>query len=228
VTLDYFKPFVCKPGLVTTSDCDNGNMLGSTGLAWALLALKHVPLTRDEMRDVITPHQARPGLYMRHPDGSGGLQSADDYFGLIAGLALQSYTYPVRDILAYGRLHAWVFNSGAPGTFRLKAWFGRYPALIAHITYGSCQEPNLFLRTYWALSVFLCCMLPVSKQDSYIQTWCMVVVYERQPFWGWLQTTAAQFFRMRLLSLGGLERILSDYIGIPDHPLVRLAKEVNA
>jgi hypothetical protein len=224
--LENFAPYAFKPGMVSTSRELNNNALGSTGLTWALLAIKGDYVPWQEMRDVIALCQVRTGLYRRLPYPGGGMQSADDYFGLVAGLALNHCVWEVRDILAYGRAHRWVMNSEAPDSFQWRAWFGRFPALIAHIVYGSCNRPNLFLRTAWALAVAWASTRPAKEQDSYVQTWCMVAVYQRQPYFGFLQTTAAMLFLHRLTSLGGLGRILEDYTQLPGHPLVQLARKV--
>jgi hypothetical protein len=230
MTMDDFKPYLFPPGMVSTSDERNNNMLGSTGLAWALMAKLGSKVNYGSVLNVLLPCRVVSGIYRRNPSGQSPIETADDYYGLVAGLALNDYGFEVRLILKAWRDCWGMMNSEDPTGFAWKAWFIRFPALYAHICYGSNEKPGIFARTWWALiGVRLTCFRSAKAQDAYIQTWCMVQVYEHQEFRTPMADAACERFKARLDKLGGLSQILEDYIGPnhPDNPLIRFAKETE-
>jgi hypothetical protein len=220
------EKYICEPGLLTTSDCGNQNQLGSTGLFWALQALAGRLVPPQHIEPVLNACRVKQGLYKRSVGDAH--QSADDYYGLVAGLYLNNCWYDVHRILNYGRETLWIYNSKNPGRFSFRAWFGRFPGLIAHITFGAGKRPSAFFRLAWALSVVWATWQKPKNQDAYIQGWCMVQTYLHSEYRDPRCDTAASLFQKRLKQIGGLTQILADYMKNEEHPLVDVAREVEA
>jgi hypothetical protein len=220
------EKYTCEMGFITTSDCGNQNQLGSTGLSWALQALAGRPVPHAHIEPILKACRVKPGLYKRSVGDAP--QSADDFYGLVAGLYLNNCWYETYKILTYGRETLWIYNSAFPGHFTFRAWFGRFPGLIAHITFGAAKRPNAFLRFAWAASVIWATWQKPKNQDAYIQAWCMVQTYLRSEYRDPKCDLATSLFQKRIKLIGGLSSVLADYMQNPDHPLVEVAKEVEA
>ncbi len=224
MSIESFKPFLFGK-YVSTETHPNGTMLGSTRLAWCLIKL-HGGSVSDEMISQVTYECAvEPGLYKRanNPD----LQTADDYYGLLAGLALNGHFLKAHETLEYGRRHFWFMNSRKPGSpFPLRTWFGRFPALVAHAYISAKQEPTWLGRKAWCCSVGLCATEDVKKQDSFIQVWSMLASYRASGLrLKDCDEAASHFWRIFKSRQLSMKQIVSAYIGIPDHPLVQHWKD---
>jgi hypothetical protein len=234
------SPYYFPPGWVSTGKDFNNNVVGSTGLYWTLAALLGIQIPREQIETITRSVIVQPGLLKRHPDGSGGIQSADDYYGWIAGCSLQGCSHLVREMVAYGEAHAWKFNSLTPGELDwpqlwtrkpwkiFGPWFGRFPGLVCEAYHGSTLPvPSDLLRVGWCASTLLTCVCPGTMQDAYIQTWERVQAYKRQPFFGKWETFCSRIFEWRLKRLGGISMILRTYIGDGNNPLVLMAEQLE-
>ncbi len=224
ITIESFKPFLFGSH-VSTERHRNGNMLGSTGLAWCLIKLNGGSVSTEMMSAVTHACSAEPGLYARAE--SSDLQTHDDYYSLLAGLALNGEHLRAHDTLEYGRRHFWFMNSRKPGSpFPLRTWFGRFPALVAHAYISAKQEPPWLGRKAWCCSVRLGATEDVKKQDSFIQVWSMLASYRASGLrLKDCDEAASHFWRIFKSRQLSMKQIVSAYIGIPDHPLVQHWKD---
>ena len=226
--MDFFKQYTFE-GFVSTEPFANYNMLGSTGMAWAMIVLSGGWVDLFETYKLLRTAEVRPGLYGRARYISA-LQSPDDYYGLVAGLSLTKQIEKVDEIRAYGRQHFWIMNSDNPGrAVPHSTWFWRFPALIAHVKIGCNFKISIFTQAIWALMLAISSFKSKLNQDAHIQSWLMMVTYigseRRYRICDWaVDFTTSRWIKRRIY----LSETLADYIGNDNHPLVLAAQNLEA
>ena len=216
----------------------SGNGLLYTSLAYLLLAVR-ARQYGVQFAEMVRKCYLLPGLLRRgpaHPDHEG----PDDYLavGAAAGvLRLGAFGGACKqvagEILRYGRAHWWMMNNVDPGRWRWSSWFGRFPALIAHLEWAAWEPPPLWRRLAWAGALWLASRAEARQQDSWVQSWMMVLTVEAldveslTPTLRWWEYRAMDNWRHRARGVfpGGLRQCLGEYFGNGEHPLVRYAPE---
>lgn len=193
----------------------------------ALLGLLDVNRDMKAFADALKTCEVAPGLYNRHALMPKAYQGPDDYAGLISGSEATGCVFQYH-FLSYGRAHQWCFNTMRPGVFEWRAWFGRFPALIAHAKIATGFDfPNLFLSLAWAWSVAFSGKGSPQSQDERILSWHLVETYKsirgkfprmRSKLFDW----AVNKFEWRLKKdWGNIHEVFKKYFNDEQNPTVK-------
>ncbi len=182
--------------------------------------------------------QLLPGLYSRGK-GWNDQEGIDDYIGLAAASRLLG-TDHARDILRYGRNPLvrftpfrrwprlrWYFeNEQRQRVDDTRAWFGRFPAFICHVTWAAGETPAIWLRLWWAVTVAITGLFSPLDQDQYILSWLMMETIDSTKTY-WFERWASRFYIGTLHKnwSRGMRDVLACYFGSQDHPIAKWWKD---
>lgn len=157
------------------------------------------------------------GLMKRLPDGTGGQEGPDDYYGCGAAAAFCDPSF-AQDILNYSWLRN--YNNENPGKFTLKSWMGRFPHLMTHLKLAAGQSIwNPFERAWWAASLMISALVSNSNAGAWCLSWLQVRVWEAKGN-GLMEKLAVKFWRWRFnKNFGNPGNMLGQYFQNPNHPL---------
>lgn len=209
--------FTAEKYIALALERGNGDPVGSLEDAYAFSRV----LARTELR---------PGVYARTPEGEpfhADQEGHDDYIGIAAASRILG-TDHAREILEHGlqdffwtvpwpKLYFYYPNQ--PGPLDWRAWFGRYPATVAHFYYAAGVKPGFWHRLAWAYTVATAGMGDPGAQDPWILSWLMIRTMEGQE--DWLTERAVFLWRSRFKKAwpGGIGQVLARYFNNPEHPL---------
>jgi hypothetical protein len=160
------------------------------------------------------------GLLFRLPPFRQDQEGLDDYIG-----AASIDPRLAQDILSWGREHRyrpfkWLslsyYYCNTADETKLEAWFGRYPALIAHIQWAAGEVPPLWRRLWWFFSVAF--SGSKDNQDPWILNWIMIETAGSRTC---LNRLASAIYRWRLeRAYVGLAHVFARYFNDANHPMV--------
>ena len=213
-----WEPWLTDAGL-TTERFPNGNVLGSTAEAIALLSFTGAePEMRTRLCLAAQRYVSGPGVYSRYPvDERIEDTQIDDYLRVAATCGVWANRILKRMTETFGFLSI----DGKP---RARQWFYRFPGFVAHCKFSACLFVGVFGRLAWAASVWLCTRKPVTNQDAWTQTALMILTYKSGSQRSSLCDWACDYWQKKLPK--PVSEICADYIGDASHPLVCLYREV--
>lgn len=216
--------------------------------AEAIIALNDnnelTPELIQQFNNVYQSCEIVPGLMKRLPDGAGGQEGPDDYYGCGAASV---YLGPqlAQDILDYGskpstssslptlwskivyyilRLVYWsgisqIYNNETPRQFNFDAWMGRFPHLTMHFKLAANVKLSIVERIYWSISLLISALTSSSNTGAWALSWLMVRVWEAKGN-GLLEKLTVKFWRWRFSkAFGNPGNMLGIYFNNPNHPL---------
>lgn len=217
-----------REGAGKDGSCASGNGLLYTGEACAVMGSDEISYFRNSFASALNACERYPGLFLRHPKCTDQ-ESVDDYVGIGAASYFLASGHAERVLergnrfpfLLFGvlPLRFYYANEGQ-SSFDLRAWLGRFPALIAHLRYAAGQPPGFIPSLVHALSI---AFSPWKNEDEPILSWLMLRVAENQ---SGPARMAGKIFRARLVHKymdGGMKQVFSLYLGNPNHPIAKYA-----
>lgn len=240
--LDELKDYIDQYGLVqnripNAKGWTSGNGLLFTGEASIIASAlgEWNCVVADRFFHALVLCQVASGVYERIP-GNRDQEGPDDYFGIGAtAFYLNTYCaghFPnlAAESLAYGRKNPYkwhhiplryYFPNAHQTEFDVSAWMGRFPALIAHLQFAAGENPALWKKIWWCVSIMIAHKQPTDNKDARILSWVMIHVMAKR---SWLCNKAAAFFYKRLYTqyIGGMKQVFSEYFGA-DHPIAKYA-----
>jgi hypothetical protein len=186
------------------------------------LLLLNGELTEDDRTaydDLIHTCFKEPGLLMRNPDGNGGQEGPDDYYGLALGAAKLSPSL-AADVLKYGIKHWGSFNNETPGKWTGASFLWRQIQLYSCFKWAAGQTPNPLFRLYTAIVIALGGFRkPTTDSDARILSWIVIQIASPK---SWMCRVAEKIWRRRLLKdyPNGMKDVVSAYFG-SEHPLAK-------
>lgn len=210
----------------------SGNSLLFTAEKFIALTIERgAPSLEDaeEFSRLVARAQLSPGLYARTPAGYAyheDQEGHDDYIGIAAASAVLGTPHALAIVQQgenpfklWGPIDINHYYPNKPGALDWRAWFGRFPATVAHFEYAAGVTPNLWHRLMWAYSVATAGADEPTAQDPWILSWLMVKTTEGHE--GWMARQAVAIWRTRLKRHwpGGIGQVLARYFNNPQHPL---------
>jgi len=198
--------------VMSTQPFKNLNVLATTGIAYLL--------TRSEMyKRGIADHEMGWGLFSRREDVKQNT-SIDDFLGVCMVPEF------ARRVVWRMRFSFGFWNVERPWLPFLppKQWVFRFQGayITAKMRAGMWVWP--WEKWIWAFCVRRAAREPASNQDAHIQTQAMVIVYRESNLACSLMNRASLEWKQSLPK--PIYEIAADYIGDPEHDLVRLLKNI--
>jgi hypothetical protein len=209
-----WKPWM-HDGLVSTEPFANGNMVGYTSQAMALMQRsEHMDWeVHKGMELALRFCWVGTGALTREP-GKLINTSFDDY------LSRACVTHDDAErILNHGLDHWGFYDVEGHSLFAKKRWkqfLWRSPGFIAHLYFAAGRKPNPFLILAWVVSVFICTLQGKHKQDAWMQTHLMILAYEENRYRSWLCNWVIERF-WKKLQPHHMGDIILNYIRNPIH-----------
>ena len=171
------------------------------------------------------------GLYKRSPVNNDQ-EGLDDYVALVHCFYKLGDTGKAKKVLDYGlntyvsfwgpiRLR-FVYNNVNPNVFHRSAWFGRFPALVAHFHWCAGVVPNILLRVYAAISVAITGMKDHYTQDGYMLSWHLAKAANGRCF---LMKIAYGIMKKRMLKYYPSFNVLLEKYFAHKHPIAVIFNE---
>jgi hypothetical protein len=127
------------------------------------------------------------------------------------------------DGLQPGRIVPYNYNNVEPGKFTLASWMGRYPALIIHWKLAAEIRPNSAELVIWSATLLFSAHQnkDTPRQDSWLQSWLMVLTYQTSGFRSAVADAAvAEWWKlMRERFPGGIKQAMKEYLA-DDPPII--------
>jgi len=236
--MNYFDKYgllSCYPD----ASCGNGLLYSAE---WLYCRNVMWNLTQGEValwKQIYESCEKLPGLMMRHPEHPDQ-QGPDDYFGCGTASAI---LYPANRnslagrILDYGQskkilgIPTYNYNNVNPETCTKHSWFGRFPALIAHLHYACNLHPGCSLRLCWILGLLHSAEAKRGEQDRFAMGWHMSRVVMMSKFWQrdtGIQNAVGEWIgKFRKVYPGGMSELRSEYFQNSEHTLVHELEVCN-
>lgn len=208
--------YITSTGLVCPSKGGGSNNGVLYTSEYYLLLFLNGELTDDDQAKygvVMTSCFKQPGLLSRNPDGSGGGEGPDDYYGLAAA-ADAIAPWIACDVLKYGYKHFGSFNNEDPGKWTSKSFLWRQIQLYCCFKWAAGETPNPLFRLYVAISIAVAGFrTPTSDTDARILSWLVIHVAAKKSA---TCRVAANIWRKRLLKdyPNGMRDVASLYFGV--------------
>ncbi len=159
-----------------------------------------------------------PGVLSRSPFNCTNT-SVDDY------LARACDPEFAKRMLHHGRTHLGFLNCETG--FKPRQFLYRFQGMWQHARISAGEKPGAIGQFFWVKSVELAAEQPVTNQDGWRQSHLMIL---RAKEMGWIQSpgpilTAVSTWHMK--KPAPTWRIVADYIGLEDHPLVDAWRPYN-
>ena len=198
--------------LLSTESFSNGNMLRSTAELLFLTKLNNElsPKLRQEYFYGIYDLEQEPGLYSRYPDSVQN-SSVDDY------LLIGTDRLFASEILSYARYHFGFVDVNKKKDF--KQFFPRFQGLWQHLRISANENVGILGQLIWSISLYLAAQKPITEKDNWVLSHVMVLTYERSSLKSYICNLAVKYWRSKKTKT--TSQIMSEYTGIPDHPLVK-------
>lgn len=202
--------FPCGTGKVlSTQKFFNGNVLGATAQMLFLVNPASVP-------DVLEYEEGLRSLELGSGKFSRALSpptntSVDDY------LALACHPFFARRIYRAAITNFGFLNLGSK--FRLDSFMFRFQGFWQHLKLCAGVKIWPLGRLIWAAHIFFAARKPDSDQDGHIQASLMCLAYIQSEPQYQIMEAAVQYYAKKAKT--PTWKIVANYIGDPDHPLVK-------
>ena len=163
-----------------------------------------------------------PGLYYRHPDQNDIPEEHDDYVGL-ASAAYHLNSSVAKDIVNYGRKHAWFYDSITPFAHNLARWHAKFGSVTPHYKVCAGERLPLFDQITWATSILLDAISPRVNLSTKILNWLKIKAIDgKYP----ICNAAIAFWRFKMHRLfpNGMADVFTLYFtndGGSEHPFAK-------
>lgn len=161
------------------------------------------------------------GLFIQHPVHFRADQNSPDNLTGLGYIAWRLDPTIAARILKHLRENHFFYVTEI-GVDGLRAWFGRFPALIAHLQWAAGEKPNFLMRLAWCVSVGF--KLDKTVHDSWILSWLLTLVAGDR---GWMERWATRRF-WKKFPWPSMADCLAEYFGGDEnHPTVILLRSKN-
>ena len=169
---DNLKKYTDENGFVTLNDCavdgiGAGNLLLHTSLAY-VAAYKEEKIIQKQFSEIVKLCEIKPGLFARSPYKFKDRQEHDDYIGVSAA----SFFYApqiAKDIVRYGELNKWCYNSQDPDVFEVTLLHDRFPGQVDF--YKMCAGEKLSIWSQIIIGIRALILSYSGQDDSHIHSY---------------------------------------------------------
>lgn len=224
-----FAPYRDRFGLIQNNPGgSSGNGLRYTS-EYYILKFRYGLFTKEDQTEfsrIVNSCSIQKGLLCRIP-GDPGQQGLDDYVAVSTASMIFELFF-AEDFKLYGLKNWNVYNNPNPGHFSWRAWFGRFPGLLAHFYYSSNDVPSWFKTASWTLSVLFCALTAKDSQDEWVLSSHLIIAYEWSGSRTWIQDQVCHIWRGKFRKqwgIDGMSKLLEKYFG-HKHPLSKYAVDI--
>lgn len=224
-----FAPYRDKWGMIQNNPGGSSRNGLSYSSLYYILKFRYGLLTKEDVLEfcrIVRSCESEPGLLNRSPEDKGQ-QGLDDYIAVCTASRIMDLNFP-EQFKIYGLKHWSIFNNENPGHFTLRAWFGRYPALLAHFYYSADDVPSWFKTSAWFFSIVSSALTAKGNQDEWVLSSHLIISYEWSSARTWPQDWVCRFWRKKFKAQwgdDGMSKLLERYFG-HRHPLSKYAIDI--
>jgi len=132
--------------------------------------------------------------------------------------------FKILKVLFLGKVR-WTWNNVVPNKFHVSSWLQRRMEVMATMQMSLRERVNVIYWLYWAIVMYGWARAEKdNREDDDILRYHLAVASQG---YGWLTNKICAKVRKKIVKDGGLGYILGDYFQKPNHPLVKLLKDIE-
>jgi hypothetical protein len=151
----------------------------------------------------------------------GQSQGADRWSSITEDEGNQTWSkvlYWTLRVLSLGSPVRWVWNNNDPRGFSEASWLGRQQNLVCHLQVAAGENPPLWRKFWWCLTILSSMFSDPTDQDSWILSWlCVRTMGDR--FWLCKWVGKLWTWKFKKAWPHGAGQLLGSYFNNEQHPL---------